>query len=98
MERFILYLCFVIGLAITIYSCESENCENTTNGTLKNLTGLDGCSWVIEIDSDTRLEPVNLSEFITDPIEGKKVRFSYEDYEGFSICMTGQMITITCLE
>ena len=31
-------------------------------------------------------------------IDGKKISFSYEPYDGGSICMVGKMVIVTCLQ
>ena len=58
-----------------------------------NMTGLDGCTYLIKLFSGERLEPINLpADF---KINGLKVLLTYEAYEGASICMAGKMIKIT---
>lgn len=87
-------------------------------GTIKDLTGLDGCGYVIELDNGAVLEPVRrfwcgtgltdeqLAEmekqnaFWLFPIEdGLRVSVGYESTENFgSICMAGEIVTITCID
>lgn len=82
-------------LLVTVTSCNKKcNCETT--GTLKNYTGLDGCGWVIELDGKSeRLEPTNLDKFGVDLTDGKKLKFSYKETGGMSICMVGKVAEIT---
>ena len=86
----------------------------TTEATVRDLTGLDGCGFVFELNDGTRLEPVRLFFCGTPPlpkevtedalynfqfIDGKKVMIGYEELTGYaSICMAGKTVKITCLE
>lgn len=63
------------------------------DGVLKNYAGLDGCGWVI-VSRGKTYEPVNLKEFDIVLEEGKKVKFSFEEQGGASICMVGEIIRI----
>ena len=36
------------------------------------MTGLDGCSWMIELNNGTRLEPTNLNDFNINLQENQK--------------------------
>ena len=69
------------------------------NATLRDYTGLDGCGWVIEADAGAVLEPLNLSEFISAPVPGMRLRVEYEEESDyFSICMVGPMVTLLACE
>lgn len=79
-------------------SCaKSNSCANSEHAKLKNLAGLDGCSWVLELDNGSKLEPQNLTDFEIELVEGKDVHVRYTEIEGGSICMVGQIVTIDCL-
>ena len=63
--------------------------------TLSDYTGLDGCSWVIKLDNNEVLEPINLSEFTIELKEGKKVWIKYTEQNDLaSICMVGPIVRI----
>jgi hypothetical protein len=100
-----------------LFSCKKEevNTANKCNtfATVKDLTGLDGCGFVFELQDGTRLEPIRMGycgtpplgeEITQDPLynfvfeEGKKVKISYEEKPAGSICMVGPTVKITCLE
>ncbi|MDH5603272.1 MAG: hypothetical protein OEY51_05020 [Cyclobacteriaceae bacterium] len=81
--------------------------------TVRDYTGLDGCGFVFVDNEGNVYEPVRqlycgtppLPKEITDDplygfeyVDGKKISFSYEPYEGGSICMVGKMIVVTCLQ
>lgn len=57
---------------------------------------LDGCKFMLQLTDGKKLEPVNL------PDEFKKDKYNvwikYQHYKGSSICMAGQMVTITAIE
>lgn len=64
-------------------------------GTIINYT-LDGCSFMIQLEDGKKLEPVNLQfEFKKDKF---KVWIKYQYYKGNSICMAGEMVTVTAIE
>ena len=109
MLRRIFIACFFPLLAI---SCCTEPLENTcsTPATIRDLTGLDGCGFVLELEDGTRLEPLRLTIcenniiYTKDPLinielaDGKKVLIDYELEEGFaSTCMAGKTASITCI-
>ena len=76
-----------------IVSVDSCNGEPTV---LKNLTGLDGCSWVLELSSGEILEAINLAEFEITMSEGKEVRIKYEDASDYmTVCMAGKIVKLT---
>ena len=68
------------------------------NATLRDYTGLDGCSWVLESGGDV-LEPINLDSFLEAPEEGLRLEVEYDLAENvFSICMVGPMVVLTSCE
>ena len=81
-------------------SCTTQyQCSDSVKGELKNLTGLDGCSWVLELEDGVRVEPINLEEFDIEKQDGQKIYVSYEIEQGYaSICMIGSIVRITCIE
>lgn len=106
---------FLILMVLVLFGCdEDEQQENClTPATVRNLTGLDGCGWVFELEDGTRLEPVRIfycgtppvpKDVTKDPlsdfefIDGKKVFINYESVENAgSICMVGPVVRITCI-
>jgi hypothetical protein len=106
----------LLVLTLLIFSACSKEVVKTSNcaveATVRDLTGLDGCGFVFELNDGTRLEPLRLlycgtpplgPEITNDPlynfqfVEGKKVKISYEQVEGGSYCMVGPLVKITCL-
>jgi hypothetical protein len=91
-----------------------QETECSTPATIKNLTGLDGCGFVFELEDGKRLEPLRIFYCGTPPfpenmpadplynfelIDGKKVLISYDVVENYaSTCMTGPVVKITCMQ
>lgn len=84
----------------TATQCEEDNlaCPDGVDAEFIDLTGLDGCSWLLELEDGTRLEPVNLNDFEIEPQEGLKVEVSYKEVEMFSTCMAGLIVELSCIE
>jgi len=64
-----------------------------TEATVIDLRGLDGCSFLLRVHNQERLEPINLPEEMK--VNGLAVMVTYEYHQGASICMAGKMIKIT---
>jgi hypothetical protein len=63
--------------------------------TLKNLTGVDCCGFVLQRKDNKYLEPNNLQLFITNPKDGDKYWIKYTATPQVSCCMVGNVIAIT---
>lgn len=108
----------LLFVSVIVFSCADENIDKdedcSTPATLRDLTGLDGCGFVFELEDGTQLEPQRIffcgtpplpKEAIEDPlynlefIDGKKVLIDYEELDSaVSICMVGPVVRITCLK
>lgn len=73
-----------------------ETKDGYAKATVINYT-VDGCSWLLQLEDGKKLEPTNLSdEFKKDKL---KVWIQYQIKKGgMSICMAGEVITITKIE
>jgi hypothetical protein len=85
----------------------------TTYATVRDLTGLDGCGFVFELEDGSTIEPILPTLFCGTPLppkeitedplygfefaEGKVVKISYKETKRASICMVGPMAEITCI-
>lgn len=73
------------------------------NGTLKDLTGFDGCGWLIELDTvdqygSDMLEPINLASFNLNLVSGQRVKFNYTPKtDRYSPCMCGTIVELTMI-
>ncbi len=87
----------IIFVFTIFFSCKKES--NLQNGVLKNLTGLDGCGWIIQLSDSSRLEPINLEDFDVELIENKSVCIQYQERNDLaSVCMVGKMVEIISIE
>lgn len=74
------------------------------NGTLRDETGFDGCSWLIELDAidqfgNKMLEPINLESFNLNLVSGHRVKFNYmPKADRVSPCMRGTIVELTRIE
>lgn len=98
-----------IILFISICSCKTkapqqnnnqpnsiETKEGYTKATIINYA-VDGCSWMIQLEDGKKLEPSNLADEFKK--ENLKVWIQYQVKKGgMSICMAGEMVTITTIE
>lgn len=107
-----LLILFVLGFAFV--QCDDDHNKScSTFATVRDLTGLDGCGFVFELEDGTRLEPVRLlfcgtppmpKEVTEDPlygfefVDGKRVKISYEEVGSMSVCMVGPTVKITCIQ
>jgi hypothetical protein len=110
-------LAFVM-IVFVFSSCNEDglrvSCDDGVTATVRDLTGLDGCGFVFELEDGTRLEPQRMGycgtgplskEITEDPlfdfefIDGKRVIIGFEEVEGAAgICMVGPIVKITCLQ
>ena len=79
-------------------------CPNAVHGTIEDLTGLDGCGLVIQLDNGDYLEVVAFADSSVEAsfnqlVDGDEFTFSYsENYDFGTICMVGQTVTIECID
>ncbi|MES2590276.1 MAG: hypothetical protein V4608_00235 [Bacteroidota bacterium] len=103
------FLPVAISIFLTFQSCSSfckvknspvEVVQDTheQEGFIKAtvINYIDGCAFLLQLTDGKKLEPVNLSEEYKK--ENTNVWFKYVPYKGSSICMAGQMVTITKIE
>ena len=89
----------LIVVTIAIHSCNKESeCENSHSAKLVDMTGLDGCSWMIELNNGTKLEPTNLNDFNINLQQNQKIWVVYHTAAQMaSICMHGEIVTVDCI-
>lgn len=92
--------------------CVDETTCGSSLATVRDYTGLDGCGLVLVKDNGEVLEPYKQEIVcVTTPCEpiddlaaynlqeGQRVRIGYEELKNAaSICMTGKIVKIKCLE
>lgn len=107
-------LCLLLLIAFIFTQCNDDTKPScSTKAIIRDLSGLDGCGYVLELEDGTRLEPVWPSLFCGTPplpkeitedplynfefVDGKRVIISYEEVGNMSICMVGTTVKITCI-
>ena len=86
LRLFVLPVCYLAF----VLSAKCGKDDTLVTGRWKNLTGLDGCGWVIEFNRDGVKEtiiPLNYKEFGIEPVDGKPVRVRFETDPQPNICM-----------
>ncbi len=89
----------MIGFMLMVMTgCPDELCEDGVTGMILDYRGLDGCRWLIRLDNNELLEPVNLHRFDLQPTDSMKVVLTFTPApDMMSICMAGTMVHITCI-
>lgn len=112
-SNLMVHLAIIILLLLTLNACtEAEklpeaNCG--TQATVRNLTGLDSCGFVFELDNGTRLQPYMPAGNVTGAKQSPLLNFIFTDGQRVSIayqvrndiatvCMVGPVVEITCIE
>jgi hypothetical protein len=81
----------------SILSCQKDDFtppENYIAVFLRDLTGLDGCSLVLQKTDNEYLEPINLDEFNVQLEVGKEYWIMYENPSSGSYCMVGEVVQL----
>ncbi len=67
-------------------------------GVIKDLTGLDSCSFVIQLNNGTNLVVTNLYDFGITVEDNQEVWVRYESVEMPNMSICGQVVTIQDLQ
>jgi hypothetical protein len=90
-----------LALLLSLTAC--ENCEELvtphcgTPATVRNLAGLDGCGFVLELGTGQRLEPRGEGWAQFPKVDGQRVTVAYHEASGVSACMVGQVVELDCI-
>lgn len=80
-------------------ACKKSSCAGAVEARVKDLSDLDGCGLVLQIEDNSYIEPTNLLEFSTTFENGDKVWVSYHNSTvGGSSCSAGDLVEIDCIE
>ncbi len=102
----------LVVLSFSRFQCgETDDCQKPCGyrATVKDLTGLDGCNFVLELEDGSRLVPQKLiyiqapdpeqdPGYYFDFKDGEKVCFDYRETEGADACMVGKLVFLTCIK
>ena len=101
MYKHILKKATVVGIILLsiAFSCENKPCcEDGKIGVIKDYSGLDGCTFIVELESGDKLQVLNLDSFGVKIEDGNEITISYHETEGMSgICMAGKMVEADCI-
>ena len=99
MKQFLKTTSWISLTVLLLMACNKNKCSDSVKAELKDLSGLDGCGYVIELENGNKLEPLNLSDFDIDLKDGNKIWVSYHLTTNFigTICMVGDIIEIDCI-
>ena len=92
---------FIIPLIVLLFisiSCDKNEFEGMQEGVIKDLTGLDSCSYVIELNNGTNLMVTNLYDFDVAIEDNKEVWVRYESVEMPNTCICGEVVSIEDLQ
>jgi hypothetical protein len=64
---------------------------------MRNLAGLDGCGFVLELQNGQRLEPAGEAWQRVTKTDGAKVMVTYSEESRGSICMVGKTVNVSCI-
>jgi hypothetical protein len=92
----LLAVCLLAAIAGCQKADDAPGCG--TPATVRNLTGLDGCGYVLQFDNGQRLEPHGTLWQSFAKHDGERVTISYESEPSFSICMVGDGVKLTCIQ
>jgi len=71
--------------------------EKFIRATVVDMSGLDGCTFLLKLEDGKKLEPLNLDQAYKK--DGLAVWIRYVDSKGsVSICMAGKMVKLIALE
>ncbi|GAB3838379.1 hypothetical protein [Hymenobacter jeollabukensis] len=102
MTRRLLSLLAAVALLPLAFGCQdSQNEPNPdckTYATIRDLTGLDGCGFVLELADGKRLEPHGELWQKYAKHDGERVTISYVSEPAAGICMVGEGVKLTCIQ
>ena len=89
---------FLIFMSFLLFNSCKKDFDGMQEGVIKDLTGLDSCSFVIQLNNGTNLVVMNLYDFDVTIEDNQEVWVRYEsvDMPNMSIC--GQVVTIQDLQ
>lgn len=81
-----------------VLTCVDNKADEFYTGTVKDLSGLDGCGYVIKLDNGTTIQPVKMLDNIVFS-DNLRVRLSYVPlYDVATVCMAGVPAEIIFIE
>lgn len=78
-------------------ACPDDPFQPVEHFTVADYTGLSACGFVLESQGDSSLvlEPLNLTDFIPNPVVGQELWVVYEvEEDAATACMVGPVVTL----
>ena len=102
MKYLVPLLLFAFVLNFAACKTKSKMQTNEVKAELTDFTGLDGCGWMIKLETadvngNQTLMPLNLDDFSIDKTEGKKVLIVYKIEPAFNTCMAGATVRLSSI-
>ncbi len=108
MSNFLKIAMFLCSIAFVL-SCKTNKANSKaekartkclTEGIIRDMRGLDGCTFLFVLNDGTKILPIEMPDNIQTLKDGSKIFFDYEKVDdAMSICMAETfMANITCLE
>lgn len=102
MKSLLLILLFVCSISVSDCKTKSKMQTNEVKAELTDFTGLDGCGWMIKLETadnngNQTLMPLNLDDFSIEKTEGKKVLIVYKIEPAFNTCMAGANVRLSSI-
>ncbi len=104
--RHFLVFSILISMFFAVFSCDTTKptaptgTECNTKGVVKDMTGLDGCTFLIYTEDGKKLLPVEISDSRFKLVDGDNIAFDYVQNKEvqFGICQAeDMMVNITCI-
>lgn len=98
--RIRLLMAMPVLVALSFSACKTSRQQGDCKyeGVVKDMSGLDGCKWVIELNDGTRLQPVELADSSFKLSNEQRVKVSYTELKDrMSVCMNGKLVRIDCI-
>ena len=101
--KWTVYFILFLPIFLAVLGCEEKEINSkicNTPATVRDLTGLDGCTFVLELSTGEYLQPLLTESNSGFKFEaGKKVTIDYKIVYGgwVSVCMAGDFAIINCI-
>ena len=87
-----------IFISLFLFSSCKKDFDGMQEGVIKDLTGLDSCSFVIQLNNGTNLVVTNLYDFGITVEDNQEVWVRYESVEMPNMSICGQVVTVQDLQ
>jgi hypothetical protein len=97
MKALIYNVIFCTLLFAAFFGCSKDDASElpSCHGLLLNMSEFSGCGWIIELNDQTIMEPLNLSDFDIALQDSARVVFRYHVADNqHSNCMMGTVVDI----